>query len=340
MGLLFSMNSCKIIFSFLALCVVLIQCRGQSSFGDNYLKFEKAIRLPAVTGRIDHMDVNLQEKVLYVAALGNNSVEIIDLENGKLIHSIHGMDEPQGIGYIPQTNEIFIANGGTGDCYFFNAKTFEKTASIHLSSDADDVRYDSIDHKIYVGYGEGGIGVIDALSHKQTGNVKLPAHPEGFQLDKKLNRILVNVPDKNIIAVIDLSQLKIIDTWKRNTPSSNFPMALDAMHHILYVGYRHPPNLFVFDISSGKEMGSVKMVSDADDVYFDPGSSRIYVSGGGGSIDIFQTEGQNNIRQLANIVTSDGARTSLLVPPLHLFILAERAQGGHPASVMVYQTMK
>ena len=141
-----------------------ISCEGQKPFGENYLQLNKLIPLQNVKGRIDHLDINLKDQVIYVAALGNNSVEVVDLKNGKDIHSINGLDEPQGVCYIPQHQEIFVANGGNGDCYFYN-RTYTKIATVHLSSDADDVRYDSANSKIYVGYCEGGIDVIDANSH-------------------------------------------------------------------------------------------------------------------------------------------------------------------------------
>jgi DNA-binding beta-propeller fold protein YncE len=198
----------------LPLCNFLISCKAQPTFGTNYLKFEKVIVMPGLKGRIDHMDVNLKDKTVYIAALGNNTVEVVDIGSGKLVHSIKGLDEPQGVGYIPQTNEILIANGGNGDCYFYNAASFLQTAVVHLGSDADDVRYDFVSQKIYVGYGDGGIAMIDAATHQQTGDVKLPAHPEGFQLDKKANLLLVNLPDRNMIAAIDLIQLKLISKWK------------------------------------------------------------------------------------------------------------------------------
>jgi len=315
----------------------LSRCASQQPFGESYLKLQTTIAMPHVKGRIDHMDVDLKNKILFVAALGNNTVELIDLNAGKVVHSISGLREPQGVGYVPQTNEVLVANGGNGDCNFFNASNFQKTATVHLDGDADDVRYDSVDHTLYVGYGDGGIAVIDAISHKLIANISLPAHPEGFQLDKLLNRIIVNVPDKNGIAILDASQRTTSDFWKRNSPSANFPMAIDAAHHQVFVGYRHPAKLAMFDIQNGKEVTSVNMVSDADDVYFDPRSDRLYVSGGGGFINIFQLN-NDSITQIANIQTREGARTSLLVPALNIFILAARPQAGNSAQIMVYQT--
>jgi DNA-binding beta-propeller fold protein YncE len=323
--------SCTVVSSF-------ISCHAQAPFGMDLLKLEKSIPLPNVKGRIDHMDINLKDRILYIAALGNNTVEVVDIQKVKLIHSIAGLDEPQGIGYIPEHNEIFIANGGNGDCYFYNAANFEKTATIHLSSDADDVRYDPATQHIYVGYGNGGIAVIDANTHTQIGDVKLPTHPEGFQLDKAENILLVNLPGKNMIGVINLKSLKLVDKWMSSAPSANFPFSVDTINHYSFVGYRRPASLVMLNSKTGKVIISANMVSDVDDVYFDYATKKIYISGGGGFINIFQHEKENSLKQVANIPTRSGARTSLLIPQLKLFILAERAESGKPAEIVIYST--
>lgn len=313
-----------------------ISCKGQSTFGEKYLQLQKTILLPNVTGRIDHLAVNIKENIVYVAALGNNTLEAVDLANSKIIHTIHSLDEPQGVGYIPPTHEIFVANGGNGDCYFYNASTYEKTATIHLPSDADDVRYDSASNAIFVGYGEGGIAIIDAKTHRQTADVKLPAHPEGFQIDSKANSLWVNVPDKNMVGKIDLAQLKLVKSWKRDSPSANFPMSIDVSNRRAFIGYRHPAKLVVMDMITGKDITWQNMVSDADDLYYDSNNKRVYISGGGGFINIFQQDAAGSFTQITNILTRSGARTSLLIPELGLFVLAERAVSGNSAKLLVY----
>jgi DNA-binding beta-propeller fold protein YncE len=283
------------------------------------------------------MDVNIKDRIVYVAALGNNSVEVVDIAKGIVMHSIKAVDEPQGIAYIPQQQEIFIACGGNGDCYFYNANSFEKTATIHLSSDADDVRYDSINEQIYVGYGEGGIAVIDARSHKQTGDIKLTGHPEGFQLDKKLNKIFINVPEVHQIAVADLRSFKIIATWNAGNYRANFPLAINTTDHIVFVGYRNPSRLVAIDENSGSVLTTANLVSDVDDIYFDQTERKIYASGGGGFITIYQWQ-KPEIKQIGKISTRAGARTSLLIPTLKIFILAARANGNNTAELQVYKT--
>jgi DNA-binding beta-propeller fold protein YncE len=318
------------------LSVLLLNCSTTVEQTDD-LKLEKTIPIPLVKGRIDHMDVNLKDQTVYVAALGNNSLEVLDIVKGKVLHSIKGAEEPQGVAYIPQQQEIFVANGGNGDCYFYNARSFEKTATIHLSSDADDVRYDSTTEMIYVGYGEGGVAVIDARQHKQTGDIKLPGHPEGFQLDKKLNKIFINVPDAYQIAVADLKSFKVTGTWNTGEYRANFPLAIDTVNHAVFIGYRHPSSLVAMDENSGTVLTAINLVSDVDDLFFDATERKIYASGGGGSVIIYQWQ-KPGLKQVGKASTRDGARTSLLIPQLKLFILAARANFNNTAELQVYKT--
>src|SRR5437868_6116586 len=141
-------------------------CQAQE-YGNELLSLEKEIPLPNITGRIDHIDINPKDRIAYIAALGNNTLEVVDLKSGKITGSIKGLSEPQGVAYIEKHHELLVANGGTGDCYFYDALTLVRTGSVALGNDADDVRYDAGTDKIYVGYGGGGIAVIDAATHKQ-----------------------------------------------------------------------------------------------------------------------------------------------------------------------------
>lgn len=293
--------------------------------------------MPDVKGRIDHMDIDVQDQVVFVAALGNNTVEVVDLKNGKVLYTISGLSEPQGLAYIPKHHELFVANGGTGECIFYNTANLQKVSSVKYDDDADDARYDANADLVYVGYGTGGIGIIDAATHKQVGNIKLPAHPESFQLDAQQGRLWVNLPGSGMIGVADIKQHKLTDKWKKLLPRANFPMAYDVSQHRIIVGYRVPATLKILDDKTGKEIFSSGMPGDADDLYWDDKTKQIIVSGGSGSVDVFKQTGANIYKQVANIPTRDGARTSLWVPELRLFILAARATDGKPASLIIYR---
>src|SRR5438105_3328546 len=101
---------------FISLCFYTSGCKAQKQFGNEYLTLQKVIPLKNVTGRIDHLSIDKKHNLLYIAAIGNNSVEVIDLTAGEDIHSIKNLDEPQDVLYIPGSNSVFIANGGNGLC--------------------------------------------------------------------------------------------------------------------------------------------------------------------------------------------------------------------------------
>ncbi len=321
---------------YLLLSYCFYNCNAQKPFGTEHLQLQKVIELPDVKGRIDHMAINLKDQSVYVAALGNNSVEVVDINKGIHLKSITGVDEPQGVCYISETNELVIANGGNGKCIFYDGSTYEINATVDLKNDADNVRFDPIAQKIYVGYGNGGIAVIDAVSHLQIGNVKLPVHPESFQVDNKNNLLIVNLPGDKSIGVIDTKSLKLVNNWK-TTLRSNFPMTLDTSSNTVIIGYRNPAFIVSYDVKTGNEQARSPLVSDVDDVFFYKQKKEIFASGGGGSINIFRKENTNEYELMANIPTRSGARTSLLIPSLQMLILAERAGGGKPASLAVYK---
>src|SRR5262249_54489170 len=139
------------------------------------LRFVESIPLPGVEGRIDHMAADSAGQHLYIAALGNNTVEVVDLAVHKLVHSIPNLHEPQGVACLDGSNQIAVANGETGSCQFFDVASFKPTGAVEFQSDADNARYDSTKRQLFVGFGNGALGVINAESLKHLTDIKLPA---------------------------------------------------------------------------------------------------------------------------------------------------------------------
>lgn len=332
-----SMNKLKAI-SILVITLSVINCFAQNSVLNNGLKLVATIQLPKVSGRIDHLAFDTRNQTIFVAALGNNTVEVIDLKDKKVIQTIKGLHEPQGIKYIPENNTVFVANGENGECDIYNADTYQLVTSIKMpGGDADNVRYDVTTGKIFVGYGDGGIAVIDAKTFKQIADVKLPGHPESFQLGADSKKIFVNVPDAQILATIDLEKYTVTNKWKIEIAKANFPMALDETNLRLFVGCRNPAKLLVMNSESGNIITQIDIDSDTDDVFYDNASKLIYVSCGGGYVDVIKQNGPDKYEVTSRIETRSGARTSLFVPELNQILVAAPARFGNEAQLMIYE---
>ena len=300
------------------------------------MKLVERIPMPGVSGRIDHLAVDLKGRRLFVSALGNDTVEVIDLASGKDIHSITGMHEPQGVFYVPESNRLFIANGDDGSVHVLDGHSFKTLSIVHFPSDADDIRYDATKRLIFVGYGTGGIGVLDAMTGRELGTVTLRGHAEAFEVENGGARIYVNVPTAREIAVADWDRRTVIERWPMREYRDNFPMAFDKPHHRLFVVCRRPAQLLVIDPASGRMVAHLPVVGDADDVYYDEALRRVYVSGGQGMISVVDQTDADQYRLRTEIPTTPGARTSILVPPLKRFYLAVPRRGTHAAEISVY----
>src|SRR5215467_12830513 len=301
------------------------------------LRSVQTIPLPSVEGRIDHMAVDIKGQRLFIAALENNTVEVLDLRVGRHIRSITGLHEPQGVSFIPEFNKIFVANAKNGACDVFDGSSFQLIKSINFSEDADNIRYDATTRRVYVG--GGGLGIIDAATGDQLGDIRLEGHPESFQLEKSGTRIFVNIPTAQKIVVVDRDKRATTTSWPTAGATANFPMAFDETHHRLFVGFRKPARLIVFDTESGKVVANLESPGDADDIFYDSARQRIYISGGDGFVAIIQQQDADHYKTLAKIPTASGARTSLFVPELSRLYLAVPHRGAQRAEIRVYEAL-
>ena len=288
------------------------------------LQETQRIELPGVQGRIDHMAVDLPTRRLFVAALGNNTVEVIDLQTKRLIKSLTGLQEPQGLLLVPEVKQLVVTNGESVSARVYDSVRLEPLKDIRLREDNDNIRFDPDSKLSYIGCGvgaEGALAVVDTQTNALSGEIALSGHPESFQLERKGKRIFVNVPSAHKIEVVDREKKNVVEAW--SVPArGNFPMALDEEHARLFIGTRSPAKLLVLDTGSGRLVAEFDSAGDADDIFYDRDAHRIYVSGGEGFVFVFEQTDPNQYRLLDKVATRKGARTSLFVPEWQTLFVA------------------
>jgi DNA-binding beta-propeller fold protein YncE len=304
------------------------------------LKFDHSIPLQDVKGRFDHFALDVKGQRLFVAALGNNTVEVLDVKAGKRLCSLIGCSKPQGLVYLPKPNLLFVANGGDGRVQAYDAAAFKPIVTIGALEDADNLRYDPKLDRLFVGYGDGGIGLINPTTGVLTVRIPLKGHPESFQMESGRNYLFVNVPDAQHIAVIDRQMRSVVATWPLKDFRANFPMALDESNHRMYIGCRSPARLVVLDIRNGRIVADLPISGDTDDLFYDAKRKRIYVSCGEGYIDVIEQGDPDHYKVLERIPTAPGARTSFFSAELYQLYLAVPRRGEQQAEVRVYDIAK
>jgi len=299
------------------------------------LVLEAKIPLGEVSGRIDHLGIDIKRQRLFVAELGNNSLGVVDLAASKVLRTITGLSEPQGVAYVPFADSIYVANGGDGSVRLLRGEDLAPIGRLELGNDADNVRVDAQRHRVLVGYGKGALAVIDPATRTKAADIRLKGHPEGFQIDETGSQTFVNVPDAREIEVVDLAAEK-----NRSLPTpgagSNFPMAIDGEAHRVLAVFRSPPTLMAFSSQDRRMVAKVETCGDADDVFVDPKRSRVYVSCGEGLVDVLERH-EAGYGRVARVPTASGARTLLFVPELDLLFVAVRASSNEPAAIWVFR---
>ena len=293
------------------------------------------IAMPSVEGRIDHFAVDVKGHRLFVAALGNDTVEVIDIAKNRHERSISGFGEPQGLIYLPERQLLYVASGSSNRLDILDGRSFAPARRVEALDDADNVRYDAAAGAVIVGYGKGALRLLDAGNGNSKGDIKLSGHPESFQLERAGARIFVNVPTSRQIAVVDRSKGAVVATWPVSA-RQNFPMALDEKGRRLFIGARFPSVVLAYDIDSGKEIARVDTCGDTDDLFVDAEGKRVYVICGEGQIDVLRQDGPNQYVRESTVKTASRARTGLFVPEERKLYVGAPAMNGTTARILVY----
>jgi DNA-binding beta-propeller fold protein YncE len=307
------------------------------------------IPLPGIEGDFDHFSADVKGNRLFLAAEEHHTIEVFDLHSGKSIHSIKGFDTPHSLVYLPETNKLFVIDGGKGgSCEILDGTTYAVQKSIKLSEDADALVYDAAKHLLYVGNGgkEAGhdyslVTIIDTNKGEKVSDIKLPStNLEAMALQKQGSLLYVNMRDKNQIAVVDRKTNAIVGTWQLTKVAHNTPMVLDEPNHRLLVAGRKPGVFGVVDTESGKEIASLPANDGVDDMSFDPATKLIYLATAEGFVNVFRQIDADHYEAAGKVATGNRAKIGLLVPELQRYYVVSSNKGAVPAQLFIFEVGK
>lgn len=286
-------------------------------------------------GRFDHLAYDPLTKKLFVTAVTNGSVEVVDLESGKALGSVAGLSHPLGIVLDETRGRVLVSCGGDGTLEAIDTKSLQVTASVAVGRGPDNVRL--VGGKVVVA-NAAGFAVLDAATLQRTASWSLPGAPESFQAAPDGSRWFANVPDAphdgdgGSVLVLDGATGATAATWHL-AAASNYPMAIDEGGTRLYIATRRPPQLVAVDTTSGRTVGSIACVGDADDVFVDPATGNVLVIGGGGAVELYAWQADGSLARMASLATERGARTGLLVPSRRALYVAVPRRGEEAAQI-------
>jgi len=176
------------------------------------LVLEAKIPLGSISGRIDHLAIDLKRKWLFVAELGNDSLGVVNLIAGKVLRTITGLSKPQGVGYEPITDAVYVANASDGSVRILRGEDLAAVGRIDLSDDADNVRIDADRNRVLVGYGAGALAIIDPTTRTKVGEplpapvstamIQVPVTSAAAATCATANRVIANNAAKPVLKFV------------------------------------------------------------------------------------------------------------------------------------------
>lgn len=297
----------------------------------------------AVQGSFDHFGIDLKRNRLFATPEDYKSVLVFDLNTGKVIHRIEGIMRPHAILYCPDTDRLYITDGGDGSVRIFDAETYRQVGRIALLKDADSIGFDVSRKLLYVDNGGGDVGqkysmlsVIDTAKNTKVQDIRIEGNTlEAMALDSYRPRMYVNDKAMNEIVVVDRLTNKILAKWPLTMGHVNVAMALDEQRQRLFVGCRSG-QIVVLDSNTGKELQTLTIHTGVDDLIYNPVTRRIYASTDG-FVDVFDQVDRNHYVSRGSIASGAKGRTALLVPELNRLFVAVPKSSMKSAYVLVFE---
>jgi DNA-binding beta-propeller fold protein YncE len=317
---------------------VLVLLAAAAAPAEPALELVQTIVLKGKAGNLDHLALDAKRNRLFLANKANNTLDVVDLQTGKLVKQVPGQAGIQGVAYAADLDRIFVGLGKGGFCNVFSGADYKTLKTVKYEDDADNVRYHPSTHLTYVVHAEKQLGVLDAQSYEKKADINLPGDGEGIQLETARPRLYVNVPSTNQVVVIDTDKNEVVGMHAVKKAKNNVPLALDEANHRLFLGCQKDPMLVIMDSESGAELGTAPIAGEADDLFFDAKRKRLYASCGEGVLVVLRVADADHCEVLEKIETAQGAKTSLLDPDTGRYFLAvPRQPGKEGPEIRIYQ---
>jgi DNA-binding beta-propeller fold protein YncE len=301
----------------------------------------------SVTGRFDHLLVDLKTQRMFTTPQSAKAVMVFDLKTREMIHTIAGIEIPHHLLYREDLNRLYVTDGGNGGALrIIDGKTYEFIKSVPLLPDADPSIYDPATKLLYVESGGkdanmdySTINIINTTSGENLGSLTVDSPGlDGMAIEASGPRIYETDVAKNRIVVIDRVARKVITTWPITLGKTAVTLALDETNHRLFVGCRSG-HIVIFDTATGKELQALPINQGVDDLAFDVKAKRLYAAcpAGDGSIDVYKQSDPDHYMSLGQVPSGPGARTGELVTALGRYYVAVPQRATTNAQILEYQ---
>lgn len=313
-----------------AACVVAITLAASSSArtnaqaaGPSGYHLLKTIPVPGDTGW-DYLKFDPSTHNLFISR--GDHVAVVNIDTGKVVVDIGGMQGIHGIVLAPEFNKAFVTDGRAAKVWIFDLKTLKVTGSAPAAPDADGEVYDPASKRVFTMNGDSKSStVIDAATGKVLDTIDLGGGPE-FPVADGQGHVYANIESTSEIVEIDSNSMKITHRWPLAPAQSPSGLAMDTTNRILFSGCRNKM-MAIVNADTGKVIATPAIGQGVDATRFDPGAGYAFASNGDGTLTVIHEDSPTQFSVVENVTTERGARTMALDPTTHdVFLVTAKVE--------------
>jgi YVTN family beta-propeller protein len=293
------------------ICTLLILSKGNLFAQSSGYHLAERFHIKS-NGGWDYISVNKNN--LYISH--GTQVNILNKKNGDSIGVIPDTKGVHGIAFVNALNKGYTSNGGADNVTVFDLSTHKVLREIPTGKNPDAIFYDDYSKKIITCNGrDASLSIIDPSTDKVVGTIALSGKPETAVSDGA-GKVFVNIENKSAISEIDITNLKVINTWPIAPGESPSGLAIDRKTKRLFAGCDNKM-LVVLNAENGKVVSTPAIGNGCDGTAFDPQLKYVYSSNGDGTLTVIKEISKDKFEVLENVPTKRGARTMTIDPESH-----------------------
>jgi DNA-binding beta-propeller fold protein YncE len=289
------------------------------------LKPDCVIEIPdAVDTLFDHGAFEPKTRRVFVAHTARDRVEVIDHDTRRHLATLPGF--PEAAGVVADDGQVLVTNRGEAALAWIDAETLITRAVFGTGLRPNGVAFVSrLRMAVVACIGDDShtpvLEVIE-LDGRRRWSVDLPGRPRWCVTDAGGTRVFLAIRDPSMIFVAELPELRNVQHWALPSGGAH---GLDIDHDsgLLYVACDSGA-LVELTTSDGQVRREWPLMGVPDATFFNPTSGLVHVAIG--KPGLVQTISPRSGAS-AEIATADGAKTTALVSPEHLYVFSSAHKG-------------
>jgi DNA-binding beta-propeller fold protein YncE len=291
------------------------------------------VPLPGRPTRFDYQWVDSARGRLYIAHLGDDSIDVVDLRSDKVVGVIGGLPRVHGVLAVPERHLVLATVTGDKALALIDDRTLVVRARVPAGEYPNGLAFDSRTARAFVSNNEGlGVGVVDVERGVALPGVDIGGGAGNSQYDPPSGHVFVAVHKAAVLVEIDPAAARVVARHPLDGVRSCHGLLVAAEQRLAFAacGSEAGPRLVTFDLASMRQVSAQPIPRQADVLAFDPGPRRLYVSSETGSCAVFEVAaaGDRRVMKLGEGFVGPDAHTVSVDPQSHRVYFPLESVGG------------